>query len=154
MSGIVIIWTIAGAFAAFGIVCDALDIEVGGREIIGGFEATAIAGFLGVFATGFYKTFSQAADHARVLRQGRQLPAVILRVEGGSGQSRRQKVDVRFTVRVEPAGEAAYEIDLREEIHPIEAPRLQPGKRIVVAVDPRNPRKGALHLDATRALDG
>jgi hypothetical protein len=153
MTRVRVIWTIAGAFAVFGIACDVLGVEIGGRGIMSAVQAIAIAVVFGLFATGISGSFAHAGRHARLLREGRRLPAVILRVYGGEGRSTRQRVDVRFAVRVEPAGEAPYELDLEEEIHPIEAPRLQPGKRVVVAVDPRDPRKAALHMDATRALD-
>jgi hypothetical protein len=153
MTRVRIIWTIAGAFAVFGIACDVLDVEIGGRGIMSAVQALAIAVVFGLCATAISRSFAHAGRHARLLREGRRLPAVILRVYGGEGRSTRQRVDVRFAVRVEPAGEAPYELDLEEEIHPIEAPRLQPGRRVVVAVDARDPRKAALHMDATRALD-
>jgi hypothetical protein len=101
--------------------------------------------FLGVISVAFWFAWRPQVQRNRLAKQGTAAWATILSIQETGWTVQGNYGQAKLRLSVEPAdGGSAYEVETRALINRFDIPQYQPGTRVHVVVDPRNPHKVAV----------
>lgn len=86
-------------------------------------------------------------EKERVLRTGTKATATVLRLSETGTYINNQPM-VNIALHVQPPDRAPFEASIQQVLSQLEIPRVQPGQKVAVGIDPDNPQKVVLDLNA------
>jgi len=92
------------------------------------------------------------AERERVLSTGAKAQGTVIRLsETGTYINNQPLVNIHLHVQSE--GRPPFEATVQQVLSQLEIPRVQPGMKVVCAIDPQNPSKVAINLNAPVIVD-
>jgi len=101
--------------------------------------------FFGIIITAFWFAWRPQVQRNRLVRQGVAAWGTILSIQetGWTVQGNYGQAKLRLSVEP-PDGSSPYEVETRSLINRFDIPQYQPGTRVQVVIDPRDPQKVAI----------